>query len=360
MKSNKRGDGGDSVHDHQPSGQRRSACTAIQHCSPIWFTICMDTGILSIITHLLPYQFNGLGVLSTILFVFNLFLFSLFTLISIARLIMFPTNTKSEATNSADEISYLAAPAIAYLTIVSQVGLTCSPAWGHGLTILAYVLWRIGMVWTILLCSAAILVLAKRKVTDDRSLSPAIFLPTISVMTSGTTGGLLVNYSYKISARLALPVIIVSYMCIGYALFLSILLYAIYLHRLIAVGPPQPTKIPSLVITVGPLGQFATAIQLLGTAAYTRADFADYDRGAFLKASAASAVASSGVLVALLILGFALFWIATAWYILIEALLMRKLSFSLTWWSMIFPMGSLLGVSQHVKKEKADSGENNV
>lgn len=181
------------------------------------------------------------------------------------------------------------------------------------------------------------------------------------------------------------------------------------------------------MLQVGPLGQFATAIQLLGTAAYTRADFADYDRGAFLKASAASAVASSGVLVALLILGFALFWIATAWYILIEALLMRKLSFSLTWWSMIFPMGkqclyvvcsprellttplsgvfttallnlsiemdspafrvlttallllllviyflnlvlttyksltgSLLGVSQHVKKEKADSGENNV
>jgi hypothetical protein len=48
---------------------------------------------------------------------------------------------KSESMNKVEEMSYLAAPSIAYLTLVSQVALTCSTAWGYGLTVFAYVLW---------------------------------------------------------------------------------------------------------------------------------------------------------------------------------------------------------------------------
>lgn len=179
----------------------------------------------------------------------------------------------------------------------------------------------------------------KRHITDDRSTSPAIFLPLIGVMTQATTGGIVVNYSFNISGRLAVPVIIVSFLCLGYALFLAFLYYAIYLHRLIAVGPPTMAKIPSLVITIGPAGQFATGIQLLGTAAHARGQFAGYSRGTFLTASAASSVSTTCEIFALLLVGFGFFWITIAWYMIIEELVMRKLSFRLTWWSMIFPMG---------------------
>ena len=73
-------------------------------------------------------------------------------------------------------------------------------------------------------------------------------------MTLGTTGGLICNYSVGISASMAIPIIVVSYMAIGYALFLSLLYYAYIAHKLIAVGTPMPTKIPTMVISVGPLG----------------------------------------------------------------------------------------------------------
>lgn len=101
----------------------------------------MDTGILSIIMNLLPWQFDGLGVLATIMFVWNLVLFSTFTIISLMRLFRHAGHVKSETDNSVEELSYLGAPAIAYLTLVSQVTLTCSTSWGYGLTVLAYVLW---------------------------------------------------------------------------------------------------------------------------------------------------------------------------------------------------------------------------
>lgn len=299
----------------------------------------MDTGIISIIMNILPWQFNGLGIISTIMFVFNLVLFTVFSLLAITRLITFPRHVKSESLNQVEEISYQGAPAIAYLTLVAQVALTCSTAWGFRLTVLAYVLWWIGLVWCVVLCSASVIVLAKRSITDDRSLSPAIFLPLIAVMTLGTTGGIVTRYSVGMSARLAIPIIVTSYMVIGYAFFLSLLYYAIYAHRLLAVGPPMKAKLPSLCVTIGPLGQFATAIQLLSTAANTRGLFGSYNRGTWLTASSASSVSAASELIALMVLGFGFLWITVAWYMIVEAAVQRKMPYSLTWWSMIFPMG---------------------
>jgi tellurite resistance protein TehA-like permease len=301
----------------------------------------MDTGILSIIMNLLPWQFRGLGILSTITFLFNLLLFTIFTLLSLLRLLKHPSHVRSETLNSAEELSYLGAPPTAYLTLVAQVTLTCSTAWGYSWTVVAYVLWWLGLIWTVSLTSFTVITLAKRNIAEDRSLSPAIFLPLISVMTLGTTGGIICNFSVGISAAMAVPVIVVSYMAIGYALFLSLLYYAFIAHKLIAVGIPPPMKIPALVITVGPMGQFATAVQVLSTAANSRGLFAAYHQGTWLQGQAASSVSAAAILLALMALGFSFLWITVAWYFVLEALVMRRLPFSLTWWSLIFPMGML-------------------
>jgi tellurite resistance protein TehA-like permease len=299
----------------------------------------MDTGILSIILNLLPYRFSGVGILSTIMFVFNILLFTIFSLLSLFRLLKFRHHVHSETLNKAEELSYLGAAPTAYLTIVAQVALTCSTAWGYPWTVVAYVLWWIGCVWSVSLTSFTVIVLAKRNITTDRELSPAIFLPLISVMTLGTTGGIIANYSVGISAAMAVPLIVVGYLAIGYALFLSLLYYAYLAHKLIAVGIPIPAKIPALMIAVGPMGQFATAIQVLSTAANTRGLFASYNQGVWLTASAASSVSAAAVLIALLALGFGFMWITVAWYIVVEAAVKKQLPFSLTWWSLIFPMG---------------------
>jgi tellurite resistance protein TehA-like permease len=305
------------------------------------FTVSMDTGILSIILNLLPYHFTGQGILSTILFVFNLVLFTFFAALSIVRLLKFRQHVASQTFSSIEELSYLGAAPTAYLTLVAQVALTCSTAWGYRWTVAAYVLWWIGLVWTVSLTSFSVIVLAKRNIATDRTMSPAIFLPLISIMTLGTTGGIVTNYSVGLTASMAVPVIVVGYMAIGYALFLSLLYYAYIAHKLIAVGLPAPAKIPALVITVGPMGQFATAIQVLSTAANTRGLFGSYNQGVWLTSSAASSISAAAVLLALLTLGFAFMWTTVAWYIVVEKALKRELPFSLTWWSLIFPMGGL-------------------
>lgn len=203
-------------------------------------------------------------------------------------------------------------------------------------------LWWIGCAWTVSLCSFTVITLFKRNITCDRDLSPAVFLPLISVMTLGTTGGVVTRYAVGLSAGAAVPIIVVGYMAIGYAVILSLLYYAYLAHKLIAVGMPPPAKLPSLVIAVGPMGQFATAIQVLSSAASTRGFFGDYHEGVWLESSAASSVSAVATLLALFALGFGFLWITVAWYSVLEALVRRKLPFTVAWWSLIFPMGKYI------------------
>jgi tellurite resistance protein TehA-like permease len=198
------------------------------------------------------------------------------------------------------------------------------------------------------LCAFHVIVLAKRNITVDRKLSPVILLPLISVMTLGTTGGIVANYSVGLTPKMGVPVIVVGFMCIGYALFLALLYYAFLLHKLLAVGLPPPAQIPALVILVGPVGQFATAVQVLSTAASSKGMFAGYGQGTWLQGQAASSVSASATLLALFALGFGVLWICVSWYVVVEAMVKRRLPFSLAWWSLIFPMGrSSFSLSPH-------------
>jgi tellurite resistance protein TehA-like permease len=299
----------------------------------------MDTGILSILLNLLPYRFSGLGILSTILFVLNIALFVTFTVLSLARLYLHRAHVTHVTLTNADELSFLGAPATAYLTLVAQVALTCSTSWGFSWTIVAYVLWWIGLVWTVCLTSFTLVVSAKHNLVTPQTMSPSVLLPLISVMTLGTTAGIVTRYGVGITPAMAVPVIVVGYMCIGYALFLSLIYYVLLATTLFTSGLPAPAKIPALVIAVGPMGQFATAIQVLSTAASSHGLFGAYHQGVWLQAQAASSVSAAAVLLALMALGFGFLWISVAWYVVVEKAIKRELPFGLTWWSLIFPMG---------------------
>jgi len=173
-------------------------------------------------------------------------------------------------------------------------------------------------------------------------MPPSVFLPVIGLLTAASTGGIIVNYGYDVSARLAMPVIIFSYFLVGYGVFFGLMLYSIFTHRLMAAGWPAPAKLPGLFILVGPMGQAAAALQLLGTAANTKQDFAHYNKGTFLTASAASGLDSASILIALLIMGFDYFWALVALFAVVEGAFKKQLTYSMMWWSTIFPLATLV------------------
>lgn len=251
-------------------GKRKSAFqNTLENFSPNWFVIPMNTGILGILMHLLPYEFRGLFVLSTIMYLAALTFFVIICSMTIMRWILYTKAVQQKAAASIDEISYLGAAPIAFLTITSLTGLIVSNAYwgGHAWSIVAYVMWWFGMAWMFITCTdispslysstltisigvGVCITLFRTKLIDDRSMTPSPVLAAVGVSTAANVGAQVINYSYDISPRLAVPVIIVAYLLGGLALWLSIILYAIFFHRLMASGWPEPAKRPALLILV--------------------------------------------------------------------------------------------------------------
>lgn len=93
----------------------------------------MNTGLLGILTRLLPYQFNGLPVLSTIMYMLD------FTLSVIICTMTMKIAQRKTAAN-VDESSFLGTVPIAFLTLTSLTGLVVSNAYwgGHAWSLVAY------------------------------------------------------------------------------------------------------------------------------------------------------------------------------------------------------------------------------
>ena len=103
------------------------------------------------------------------------------------------------------------------------------------------------------------------------------------------------------------------------------------------------------ILTIGPFGQAAGGLQLLGLAA--QKDFGLYQRGTFLQSMAGSGVAATSTLIALMLLGFSFMLACIVFCYLFENI--KNWKFQLTWWTLIFPVGifpahlHLLKISHH-------------
>lgn len=325
---------------------------ALEGFSPLWFAVCISAGGLALILNgPFPYRGHWQVTIATILYVVELVLFFLFSAILIARWIIYPHVAVRRALNNPDELGAYAIPPIALMTIASLTAMQVSdgPWGGHAFTLVAYVCWWIGMFWAFL---TALVVLNTFFYTGnmvDRVFTPVLFLAPVGLATAGAEAGFLSIYSYDISARLAVPMIVVGYFALGIAMFMAILLYTIYLHRLLAAGWTVAAKRPGLFILVGPCGQLSTALMLLGEAASTYMDFANYkpssyqppEYGTFWTQQTAQGIQGAGLLFALLFLGFCYFWFAIATVGVMDIIIKKQATYALTWWAIVFPIVTL-------------------
>jgi tellurite resistance protein TehA-like permease len=132
-----------------------------------------------------------------------------------------------------------------------STALTCSTAWGQGFTILAYVLWWIGMSWIVTVCTTLYISSAKLRLVSNRTLPSIIFLPLVGVMTAANClGGLLriqrmrslqgLQCQWSLSHSSVLAMVLWSPSWFALSTFSSLL----------ENGWPTPEKIPGLILLV--------------------------------------------------------------------------------------------------------------
>lgn len=275
------------------------------------------------------------------MYLFTVVLFAVFVIPTLIRWTIFHEAAKRRTNGNLEEICMFAAAPIAWLNIAALTALCVSNAhWaGQSWSVVAVVFWWIGTVWMIVVVCGTYITIFHQSIADVQSISTAIFLPIVGIATAAATGALICRYGYDVSAGLAVPILIMSYFLDGLAIFLAIEMYSLYATRLTISGWPAPAKIPGQMLLVGPFGQAATALLVAGSAASSRMDFGHYNEGTFLTAMSGSSVSSACVLLAMLILGHDLFWVVIVFAGVGVNIMRRELTYSLLWWSMIFPLG---------------------
>jgi tellurite resistance protein TehA-like permease len=105
--------------------------------------------------------------------------------------------------------------------------------------------------WQLATGVAVVIIIAHTGEVIDSKMTPALFLPVVGVATAAVEGGTITNKAVYMSTRLAIPQLVVSYFLLGIALFLAMMFYLIFLHRLMATGWLKPAAIAGLAILIG-------------------------------------------------------------------------------------------------------------
>lgn len=195
--------------------------------------------------------------------------------------------------------------------------------------------------WDLIVLMWAFITLIQRHEANDRRIPFSIIVPAVSVATVAITGANVAAFAKDLSAKLAVPVMILSFNWVGIGIILGLILYVYLFHALLAQGWPPADAVPTMFILVGPMGQSAAALQILGAAATTYHRFADYDVGTFVTADSAVALNAACILIALLFNGLGVIWFFFGVWAMGEKAYKKELQWTPAWNAIIFPNGTL-------------------
>lgn len=223
-----------------------------------------------------------------------------------------------------------------------MIALNLVTTWGRGWGFAAWVLWWINAVMAGVACIGIPYIFTKLEGSGIDYLPPGVLLPLIAALTAAAGGGVVCRYG-ELGADLQVPVIIVSYLFIGLALPLSVVVDAVFLARVFDKAFPVKQRVYQLMILCGPLGQASFCLCILGDTVQ-RGAFAAYDTSTFLSASGANAVATASQFLGLITWGYGTFWwafacIAIVHYMITEPKALLRWDKTLSSWSMVFPWG---------------------
>jgi tellurite resistance protein TehA-like permease len=111
----------------------------------------MGTGIVSILLFNLPYNAKWIYWLSVIVFVLNIFLFTLFLCLTILRYILWPEIWKAMISHPTQSL-FLGTFPMGLATIITMIVYVCVPAWGPWASTLAWALWWIDIAISVSTC----------------------------------------------------------------------------------------------------------------------------------------------------------------------------------------------------------------
>jgi C4-dicarboxylate transporter/malic acid transport protein len=293
---------------------------------PNWFASIMGTGILAnaaatlpIVRHQLHPFAVGVWVLSALMLV----------VLTVAVAVNWLRHPEVPRAHKEDPVlaQFFGAPPMAMMTVGGGALLVGRSVIGLSAAVdVDWVLWTVGTIGG-LASAVAIpyLLFTRHNVRADGAFGGWL-MPVVPPMVSAANGALLIPHIAAGSGRETL--LYGCYAMFGLSMISALIIITLIWSRLAHFGSSGTTRVPTLWIVLGPLGQSITAVGTLGLNAHLA-----------VRPELATAMATFAILYGVPVFGFVVLWVALAASLTLRAI-RRGLPFALTWWSLTFPVGT--------------------
>lgn len=299
----------------------------VRNFTPNWFTATMGTGVLALALNQFPVAIPGLHSLAVGLWLANIVLFTLFSLLYAARWLLFFDGAQRIFHHPVMSMFFGAIP-MGLATIVNGFIVFGPDLVGATAISIARGLWWVDAAMS-LACGLAIpYFMFTRQEHSIEKLTAVWLLPIVAAEVAAASGALLVPH---LPAPEAFAVLVSGYMLWAYSVPLAMSILVLLVLRLALHNLPQRDMGASAWLALGPIGTGALGLLLLGGdappvfAAHGLAGAGDVAQGL-------------GVLGGMVLWGYGVWWLALA--VLKTIRYIREgLPFNLGWWGFTFPLG---------------------
>jgi C4-dicarboxylate transporter/malic acid transport protein len=307
----------------------------LKHMTFAWYASTMSTGGVAFTMSVIPNQqampwLRGLG---TGMFVINIIAFLIITTMMIIRFMMHPGTLKHALSNPHEGFFF----ATFWLTIATMI--TNSTAYGIPATgkMLIEPL-RIAF-WIYLVCASILAIVYYHVLFTVKKLVitnvlPGWLLPVFPAMLVGTLASAIAKTQ---PPEQAYPMLIAGLTYQGLGMMMAMMIYAIYLGRLLTSGLPIDMSRPAMFIAVGPPSFTALALIGMSQDAVDTQVFTQYTTLPFISNPAIIYdVMQIGSLLAAIFLWMLAFWFFSIAVIATFEAIYRN-DFHLNWYAYVFP-----------------------
>jgi C4-dicarboxylate transporter/malic acid transport protein len=313
--------------DTVPRRDARPFSDIVQNFTPNWFTVTMGTGALALALNQFPLEIPGLQGAAVALWLADIGIFALFSLLYAARWTFFFQGARRIFRHPVMSMFFGAIP-MGLATIVNGF-LAFGPAlFGDTAISIAQALWWVDAAMS-LACGLVIpYFMFTRQEHSIEKLTAVWLLPVVAAEVAAASAALLAPH---LAAPEAYAVLIFGYVLWAYSVPLAMSILVLLVLRLALHKLPERNMGASAWLALGPIGTGALGLLLLGGAAPQI--FAA--QGLWVAGQFANGL---GVIGGTILWGYGVWWLGLA--VLKTARYLRDgLPFNLGWWGFTFPLG---------------------
>jgi C4-dicarboxylate transporter/malic acid transport protein len=301
---------------------------ALADIGPNWFATVMGTSIVATAAVDLPIQVTGQRVFAEVVWVLAGLLLAAVSAATVGHWVWFPDRARRHATDPVMAHFYGAVPMALLAFGAATLAAGADLIGARAAVGIDWVLWLLGTVIGVA-CAVALpyLTFTRHDVREDGAFGGWL-MPIVPPMVSAATGASLVPHTP--AGQLRSTLLECCYAMFGLSLLASVVVITLLWARLARFKVGAAAAVPTLWIVLGPLGQSVTAANNLGDQARLG-----------MPALYATAARALGLIYGLPVWGFAMMWAALAVAITVRTA-RRGLPFSLSWWSFVFPVGTVV------------------